>query len=216
MNKLMIAAICLATAGYVSAQEAEAAPAGEAVAVDGGVQALEEAQESEPAPASEDSPTAADILQKQMEAKGWNEGWDEGKGRIIVVASADFNIKDPKNEPDRLFLLREAAVKRAVLQAKANVIEMINSQMSASEKFDMPGTDINKQLGAESEKVQQAMADSLELLNAKAPNDQVVKLKAIEAMEKMANGQATKIIIPSEMQGLVGMASGLVEAVKEK
>ena len=60
------------------------------------------------------------------------------------------------------------------------------------------------------------MADSLELLNAKAPNDQVVKLKAIEAMEKMADGQATKIIIPSEMQGLVGMASGLVEAVKEK
>lgn len=164
MNKLMIVAMCLATAGYVSAQEAEAAPAGEAVAADGGVQVLEEAQESEPAPASEDSPTAADILQKQMEAKGWSEGWDEGKGRIIVVASADFNIKDPKNEPDKLFLLREAAVKRAVLQAKANVIEMINSQMSASEKFDMPGTDINKQLGAESEKVQQAMADQQALL----------------------------------------------------
>lgn len=164
MNKLMIAAMCLATAGYVSAQEAEAAPAGEAVAVDGGVQALEEAQESEPAPASEDSPTAADILQKQMEAKGWSEGWDEDKGRIIVVESADFNIKDPKNEPDKLFLLREAAVKRAVLQAKAKIIEMINTQMSASEKFDMPGTDINKQLGAESEKVQQAMADQQALL----------------------------------------------------
>ena len=40
-------------------------------------------------------------------------------------------------------------------------------------------------------------------------------LKSIEAMEKVANGQATKIIIPSEMQGLVGLASGIVEGVKE-
>jgi len=59
------------------------------------------------------------------------------------------------------------------------------------------------------------MADSLELLNKKAPNDQVVKLKAIQAMEKVADGKATKIIIPSEMQGLVGMANGLIEGVKE-
>ena len=60
------------------------------------------------------------------------------------------------------------------------------------------------------------MADALELLNEKAPNDQVIKLKAIEAMQKVADGKATKIIIPSEMQGLVGMASGVIEAVKEK
>ena len=56
--------------------------------------------------------------------------------------------------------------------------------------------------------VQQAMADSLKLLNAAAPNDQVVKLKALEAMEKVADGQATKIIIPSEIQGLAGLAAG--------
>ena len=64
--------------------------------------------------------------------------------------------------------------------------------------------------------VQQALADSLEMLNSKAPNDQVIKLKSIEAMQKVADGQATKIIIPSEMQGLVGLASGIVEAAKEK
>ena len=52
------------------------------------------------------------------------------------------------------------------------------------------------------------------MLNQNAPTDQVVKLKAIEAMQKVADGKATKIIIPSEMQGLVGMASGIVEAVK--
>ena len=55
--------------------------------------------------------------------------------------------------------------------------------------------------------VQQAMADSLRLLNAAAPNDQVVKLKALEAMQKVADGKATKIIIPSELQGLAGLAA---------
>ena len=63
--------------------------------------------------------------------------------------------------------------------------------------------------------VQKALADSMALLNEKAPNDQVIKLKSIEAMQKIADGKATKIIIPSEMQGLVGLATGLVEGVKE-
>ena len=63
--------------------------------------------------------------------------------------------------------------------------------------------------------VQQALADSLEMLNQKAPNDSVLKLKAIEAMQKVADGQATKIIIPSEMQGLVGLANGIVEGTKQ-
>ena len=64
-------------------------------------------------------------------------------------------------------------------------------------------------------KVQQALADSLEMLNKSAPNDQVIKLKSIEAMQKVADGKATKIIIPSEMQGLVGLANGIVEGTKE-
>ena len=64
-------------------------------------------------------------------------------------------------------------------------------------------------------KVQQALADSLEMLNKSAPNEQVIKLKSIEAMQKVADGKATKIIIPSEMQGLVGLANGIVEGTKE-
>ena len=63
-------------------------------------------------------------------------------------------------------------------------------------------------------KVQQALADSLEMLNKSAPSDQVIKLKSIEAMQKVADGKATKIIIPSEMQGLVGLANGIVEGTK--
>ena len=56
-------------------------------------------------------------------------------------------------------------------------------------------------------KLQQAMADSMRLLNENAPNDQVIKLKALEALEKVADGKATKIIIPSELQGLAGLAA---------
>ena len=63
--------------------------------------------------------------------------------------------------------------------------------------------------------VQKAMAESLRLLNDACPNDQVIKLKALETMEKVADGKATKIIIPSEIQGLAGLAEGVVESVKK-
>ena len=67
-------------------------------------------------------------------------------------------------------------------------------------------------------KVQQALADSMRMLNENAPNDQVIKLKALEALEKVADGKATKLIIPSEIQGLAGLAAStkmLVEGDKE-
>ena len=67
-------------------------------------------------------------------------------------------------------------------------------------------------------KVQQALADSMRMLNENAPNDQVIKLKALEALEKVADGKATKLIIPSEIQGLAGLAASakmLVEDGKE-
>ena len=63
--------------------------------------------------------------------------------------------------------------------------------------------------------VQKATAEALQLLNDANPNDQVIKLKALEAMQKVADGKATKIIIPSELQGLAGLASGIAESVKE-
>jgi regulator of protease activity HflC (stomatin/prohibitin superfamily) len=55
--------------------------------------------------------------------------------------------------------------------------------------------------------VQTALADSIKLMNEANPNEQVIKLKALEAMAKVADGQATKIIIPSEIQGLAGLAA---------
>ena len=63
-------------------------------------------------------------------------------------------------------------------------------------------------------KVQTALADSIKLLNAADASDAVLKLKALEAFQAAANGQATKIIIPSELQGLAGLATGLIESVK--
>ena len=63
-------------------------------------------------------------------------------------------------------------------------------------------------------KVQTALADSIKLLNEADASDAVLKLKALEAFQAAANGQATKIIIPSELQGLAGMATGLTEVMK--
>ena len=103
---------------------------------------------------------------------------------------------------------KEAAILQASAEKEAAILRAEAEKQAAILKADGEAQAILA--------VQKAMADSLELLNQKAPNDQVIKLKAIEAMQKVADGQATKIIIPSEMQGLVGLASGVVEGVKEK
>ena len=59
--------------------------------------------------------------------------------------------------------------------------------------------------------VQTALAESIKLMNEANPNDQVVKIKALEAFQKAADGKATKIIIPSEIQGLAGLAASAKE-----
>ena len=63
--------------------------------------------------------------------------------------------------------------------------------------------------------VQTALANSIKLLNEAAPSDPVVRLKALEAFAAAANGQATKIIIPSEIQGLAGLAGSVKEVFKD-
>lgn len=61
--------------------------------------------------------------------------------------------------------------------------------------------------------VQQAYADSLKLLNEACPTDRVIALKSLEAFQKAADGKATKIIIPSEIQSMAGLATSLKELV---
>ncbi len=102
---------------------------------------------------------------------------------------------------------KESAILRASAEKEAAILKAEAEKQAAILRADGEAQAILA--------VQKAMADSLALLNEKAPNDQVIKLKSIEAMQKIADGKATKIIIPSEMQGLVGMANGIVEGVKE-
>ena len=102
---------------------------------------------------------------------------------------------------------RESAILRADAEKQAAILKAEAEKQAAILKADGEAEAIRA--------VQTALADSLALLNEKAPNDSVLKLKAIEAMQKVADGQATKIIIPSEMQGLVGLANGIVEGTKE-
>lgn len=63
--------------------------------------------------------------------------------------------------------------------------------------------------------VQRATAEGIRLINESMPSDAVIKLKSLEAFAAAANGKATKIIIPSEIQGAAALAAGLVESVKD-
>jgi len=98
---------------------------------------------------------------------------------------------------------KEAAILRASAEKEAAILKAQAEKESAILKAAGEAEAIRE--------VQQALADSLKMLNEASPADSVLKLKAIEAMQKVADGQATKIIIPSEMQGLVGLANGIVE-----
>ena len=102
---------------------------------------------------------------------------------------------------------KESAILRADAEKQAAILRAEAEKQAAILRADGEAQAIMA--------VQKAMADSLALLNAQAPNDQVIKLKALEAMQKVADGKATKIIIPSEIQGLAGLAAGLTEAAKE-
>ena len=102
---------------------------------------------------------------------------------------------------------KESAILKASAEKEAAILKAEAEKQAAILKADGEAQAIRA--------VQQALADSLAMLNEKAPNDNVLKLKAIEAMQKVADGQATKIIIPSEMQGLVGLANGIVESAKQ-
>ena len=102
---------------------------------------------------------------------------------------------------------KESAILRADAEKEAAILKAEAEKQAAILKADGEAEAIRK--------VQQALADSLEMLNEKAPNDQVIKLKSIEAMQRIADGNATKIIIPSEIQGLVGLANGIVEGTKQ-
>ena len=131
---------------------------------DGGVEAVREAQTSAPAPV-EKFKEAKTVLQEQARKRGWQEGWDDKTKRIIVIADAEFKTTDPAKDAD-FFRKREMAAKKAILTAKAEIIQTINQDMSAMDMANTPGTDVNKQLGAEREKLNAELAQQKEVLVA--------------------------------------------------
>ena len=111
-----------------------------------------------------------------------------------------------EREKRATILNAEAAKQAAILTAEAEKKAAILAAEAEKQK---------KILEAEGRlKEKELEALGIKALNENAPSDAVVRLKAIQGMEKVAEGNATKIIIPSEMQGLVGLANGLVEGAR--
>ena len=134
-------------------------------------------------------------MEKQMKAER-----DRRQAILVAEGQRESAILVAQGE-------KESAILRASAEKEAAILKAEAERQSAILKAEGEAEAIRA--------VQQALADSLEMLNKTAPTDQVLKLKSIEAMQKVADGKATKIIIPSQMQGMVGLANGIVEGVKE-
>ena len=113
---------------------------------------------------------------------------------------------------------RREAILRAEGEKRAAILEAEGEKESAILRADAKKQ--QQILEAEGQAaailaVQKATADGLRLLNEVAPSDPVLRLRALEAFTAAADGKATKIIIPSEIQGLAGLAQGIVESLKD-
>ena len=114
---------------------------------------------------------------------------------------------------------RREAILRAEGEKRAAILEAEGEKESAILRADAKKQ--QQILEAEGEaaailKVQQATAEGIRLINEASPSEAVLRIKALEAFTTASQGQATKIIIPSEIQGLAGLATGVIEAAKDK
>ena len=139
-----------------------------------------------------------DAMEKQMRAERERREAilrAEGEKRsqiLIAEGKKESQILNAEAEKQAAILKAEAERQAAILKAEGEAQAILN--------------------------VQKALADSIKMLNEANPNDQVVKIKALESFEKAADGQATKIIVPSEIQSLAGLAAsfkGLLEDEKK-
>ena len=114
---------------------------------------------------------------------------------------------------------RREAILRAEGEKRAAILEAEGEKEAAILRADAKKQQQILEAEGEAEailKVQTATAEGIRRINEVAPSDAVIKLKAMEAFASAANGQATKIIIPSEIQSVAGLAAGLLESVKEE
>ncbi len=110
-------------------------------------------------------------------------------------------ILDAEGEKEGQILVAQGHKEAAILQADAVREAKIREAQGEAEAIFT---------------VQKAYADSLKMLNEAAPTDRVIKLKSLEAFEKAANGKATKIIIPSEIQNLAGLVTSVKDVADTK
>lgn len=113
---------------------------------------------------------------------------------------------------------RREAILKAEGEKRAAILEAEGEKESAILRADAKKQQQILEAEGEAEailKVQTATAEGIRLINEAAPSEAVLKIKALEAFANAANGSATKIIIPSEIQGLAGLAAGVIESVKE-
>jgi len=148
-----------------------------------------------------------DAMEKQMKAERERrekilQAEGEKKSQILVA----------EGEKESKILKAEAEKQSEILKAEAEKQALILRADAVREQKVLEATGEAQAI----EMVQKALADSIVKLNQAAPNDQVIKLKSLEAFAKAADGKATKLIIPSEIQGLAGMAGSLKEIIKEQ
>lgn len=141
-----------------------------------------------------------DAMEKQMKA-------ERERREKILQAEGDkkSQVLVAEGEKESQILRAQAKKEAQILEAEAEKQAMILRADAVKEQ---------KRLEAEGEAqaiemVQTALAESIIKLNNANPNDRVIKLKSLESFAKAADGKATKIIIPSEIQGLAGLATGL-------
>ena len=115
-----------------------------------------------------------------------------------------------EGEKKSAILIAEGNKESMILQAEANKESKI---LEAEAKKEAAIREAEGQAEA-IRMVQQATADGIKMLVESQPNKEVIALQSLEAFEKAADGQATKIIIPSEIAGLAGLATSVTELVK--
>ncbi|MBP3325244.1 MAG: paraslipin [Coprococcus sp.] len=147
----------------------------------------------------------------------------ELKNIIPPAAIQDAMEKQMKAERERReqILIAEGEKKSAILRAEGHK-ESVILEAEAEKQSQILRAEAKKEATIKEAEgqaqailaVQQANADGIRALNEAAPSNQVLTIKSLEAFAKAADGKATKIIIPSEIQSVAGLASSLVEVAK--
>ncbi len=149
----------------------------------------------------------------------------ELKNIIPPAAIQDAMEKQMKAERERReqILIAEGEKKSAILRAEGHkesvILEAEAEKQSAILRAEAKKEATIREAEGQAEAIiaiQKANADGITLLNESAPSNAVIKLKSLEAFGKAADGKATKIIIPSEIQSLAGLAKSVVEVGKEE